>query len=241
MELTRLLVSAAAMAALLLPAAVVPALPFLLAAQTDVPTAEPPDGVYPIGGGVTPPRLLSKVEPKYTEEARAARHQGTTVLSVVIGPDGFVRESKIVRSLGMGLDEKAIEAVRQWRFTPGQKNGRDVAVRASIEVNFRLLDEPAGQMRPAAPGGTAAPKVVRKVEPGYTEAARQAKISGAVALDVEVGVDGRARDIRVVRSLDAGLDQKAIEAVLQWEFAPATNNGQPVAARARIEINFRLN
>jgi len=88
---------------------------------------------------VSPPSLLHKVEPDYTMEARVALHQGTVVLAVVVAADGIARDIRVIRNLGFGLDEKAIEAVEQWRFRPGQKEGEPVPVQATIEVNFRLL------------------------------------------------------------------------------------------------------
>lgn len=96
-------------------------------------------GVYRIGGGVSAPALVFKVEPEYSEEARKAKYQGTVVLSIVVDDKGNPKELKIVRPLGLGLDEKAIEAVQKWRFRPGQLNGKAVAVAATVEVNFRLL------------------------------------------------------------------------------------------------------
>ena len=96
------------------------------------------DRVFRVGGGVSPPALIHKVDPEYTEQARAANLQGTVILYVEIGPDGTASNFKVVRSLGMGLDEKAIEAVKQWKFRPGQKDGQPVTVAATIEVNFRL-------------------------------------------------------------------------------------------------------
>jgi len=77
-------------------------------------------------------------DPQYSEEARKAKYQGTVVRWAVIGPDGRPRELRAARSLGMGLDEKAIEAVKLWRFEPAMKDGRPVAVQINIEVNFRL-------------------------------------------------------------------------------------------------------
>jgi TonB family protein len=96
-------------------------------------------GVYRVGGGVSAPVLLSKVEPAYSPEALAAQFQGTVVLSVVIRPDGRVYNIQVVRSLGLGLDEQAAEAVTQWKFEPGKRGGAPVAVGATIEVNFRML------------------------------------------------------------------------------------------------------
>ncbi|MGI8746192.1 MAG: TonB family protein [Bryobacteraceae bacterium] len=92
-----------------------------------------------IGGGVTSPKLMSKVEPEYTDEARAAKYQGQAVLSVEVGTDGLAHNIQIVRGLGLGLDDKAIEALTQWRFQPGTKDGQPVTVIANIEINWRLM------------------------------------------------------------------------------------------------------
>jgi TonB family protein len=96
-------------------------------------------GVFKVGGGVTAPSLLYKVEPEYSEEARKAKYQGVVVLYVEVDPSGKAVNPRVVRSLGLGLDEKAIEAVRKWKFRPGYKDGKAVTVAATIEVNFRLL------------------------------------------------------------------------------------------------------
>jgi protein TonB len=96
-------------------------------------------GAYRIGGGVSSPSVLSKVEPEYSEEARKAKWQGTVVLQLVVDEHGLPKDPKVTRSLGLGLDQKAIEAVMKWRFKPGMKDGKPVPVIATIEVNFRLL------------------------------------------------------------------------------------------------------
>lgn len=85
------------------------------------------------------PVLLHKVEPDYSEEARKAKFQGTVLLSVEIDESGRVRGVRVTRPVGLGLEEKAIAAVRQWRFKPALKDGKPVATPASVEVNFRLL------------------------------------------------------------------------------------------------------
>ena len=95
-------------------------------------------GVYRVGGGVLAPKVLYDPDPDYSEEARKAKYQGTVVLWVIIGSDGRPHEIKVQRSLGMGLDEKAVEAVRRWKFEPAKKDGQAVAVQISVEVVFRL-------------------------------------------------------------------------------------------------------
>src|ERR1700693_3797771 len=101
----------------------------IAAAQTD-------EKVYRIGEeGVTPPTVLSRTEPVYTEEARNAKLRGTVELSVEIDRDGLAQNIQVTRSLDGGLDQSAIAAVQQWRFKPGEKNGTPVRVAAKIEIN----------------------------------------------------------------------------------------------------------
>ncbi len=95
-------------------------------------------GVFRVGGGVSAPRAITTPDPEYSEEARKAKYQGVVVLWLIVGPDGKPRDMRVARSLGMGLDQKAIEAVKQWRFEPAMKDGRPVAVQINVEVNFRL-------------------------------------------------------------------------------------------------------
>jgi TonB family protein len=118
---------------------------FELLTATEAAKAESdamPPGVFRIGGEVTAPSVLFKVEPKYSKQALKAKLDGTVVLYVEVGPDGQPHNMRVVRSLGMGLDEKAIDAVEQWKFRPGYKGGKPVTVAATIEVNFRLLKDP---------------------------------------------------------------------------------------------------
>src|SRR5438045_1686893 len=95
-------------------------------------------GLYRVGGGVSPPRIIYQIDPEFSEEARKAKYQGTVIVNVEIFPDGRVHNARIARSLGLGLDEKALEAVRQWKFEPARKDGQPVAVLVNVEVNFRL-------------------------------------------------------------------------------------------------------
>jgi TonB family protein len=97
-------------------------------------------GPYHAGiGGVTAPSLLFKVEPEYSEEARKAKYQGIVLLYVEIDPGGRATNIRVQGSLGLGLDEKAVKAVKKWKFLPGKKDGKAVPVAATIEVTFRLL------------------------------------------------------------------------------------------------------
>lgn len=95
-------------------------------------------GAYKVGGSVLAPRPLAMPDPDYTEQAREAKLQGMCVLKLIVGADGKPREIRVIRSLGMGLDEKAIAAVSQWTFAPATKDGTPVPVLISVQVIFKL-------------------------------------------------------------------------------------------------------
>ena len=95
-------------------------------------------GAFKVGGGVSAPKAIYAPDPEYSEEARKAKYQGTCVLWLVVGPDGKARDIRVARTLGLGLDEKAMEAVKTWKFEPAMKDGKPVAVQINVEVTFRL-------------------------------------------------------------------------------------------------------
>ncbi|HEV2964881.1 MAG TPA: energy transducer TonB [Candidatus Angelobacter sp.] len=104
-----------------------------------------PGNNYGHGGGIggnghiTTPKLIYSPDPEFSEEARKSKHQGVVVMTVLVGTDGKVHDARVTQSLGMGLDEKAMETVKLWKFEPARaSDGTLVAVYASIEVNFRL-------------------------------------------------------------------------------------------------------
>jgi TonB family protein len=101
-------------------------------------TSEPADGVYRVGHGVSNPRLIHNVEPEFSEQARQAGYEGICVLELVVDAEGMPKNIKVVRPIGMGLDDKAIAAVEQWTFEPAMKDGTPVAVRINVEVSFHL-------------------------------------------------------------------------------------------------------
>jgi len=96
-------------------------------------------GIRGFAGDFTAPVVIFKIEPEFSEDARKAKLQGIVMLSAEVDTNGRVRNVRVLRSLGLGLDDKAIEAVQQWRFRPGYRDGRPVVQSAIIEVNFHLL------------------------------------------------------------------------------------------------------
>ncbi len=98
-----------------------------------------PPGIFPAGrGGVTVPEVVFSPEPSFSDEARKSKSQGIVLLMLVVGKDGHPYDIRVRQSLGMGLDEKAIEAVNHWRFRPGTLNGQPVATQIAVQVDFHL-------------------------------------------------------------------------------------------------------
>ncbi len=95
-------------------------------------------GLFHVGGGVSPPRQIYAPEPEFSEEARKAKYQGVCTLGLIVGTDGRPSNIRVLSSLGMGLDEKAIEAVKNWKFEPAMKDGHPVRVEIAVEVDFHL-------------------------------------------------------------------------------------------------------
>ncbi|MGP8184885.1 MAG: energy transducer TonB [Terracidiphilus sp.] len=96
-------------------------------------------GVYQIGGGISAPVVIHSVDPEFSDEARRAKYQGICLVSLIVDAQGNPQNVHVARALGMGLDEKAIEAVRQYKFKPAMKDGKTpVAVVVTVEVDFRI-------------------------------------------------------------------------------------------------------
>ena len=92
----------------------------------------------PVDSTVTGPQVIEKFSPDYSEEARAAELEGTVLLTAVIAPDGTARDMRVTQSLGLGLDEKALEAIQRWRFTPATLSGRPIPFPTTVNVDFLL-------------------------------------------------------------------------------------------------------
>ena len=93
-----------------------------------------------VGGSVTPPVAIHMANPKYTAQARKAKFSGQVVVSMIVGTDGEPRDVHILRGVGMGLDEEAMKAVKQYKFKPAMQNGKPVAVYVNVQVNFQIRD-----------------------------------------------------------------------------------------------------
>lgn len=177
------------------------------------------EATLPVTRDVSAPVVLYKVDPAYTEEARKAGYSGTVVLQLVVDTGGTARDIRVVRGLGLGLDEKAVEAVGKWRFRPGYRGGQPVAVQASVEVNFRLLDDAptSRKARPGQPVGRADALTVPECPQG-NEAYLRGDYATAFAQYLPLAEQGNAYaqvDLGTLYYHGAGVDQDYAKAV-EW-------------------------
>jgi TonB family protein len=178
-------------------------------------------------------------------DAAVCREAGAIAVRVTVGTDGVPHGVRPVEGGASVLGDAAVKAVESWRFEPASGNGKKREADGAIEFECRPGN--VEEKTPAVPtrqyrvgGGVSAPVLLSKLEPEYSERARQAKHQGTSMLYVQISPEGRATNIHVVRRLGMGLDQKAVEAVRHWRFKPGVKDGTPVTVEATIEVNFRL-
>ena len=208
---------------------------------------------------IVPGKISHKVVPKYPKEARKAKIEGEVVAQATIEPSGSVSRVAII-SGDLKLAEEVVDAVRAWKFGPYLQDGSPVRVIQNIAFKF-AQDQKRAEMEPLPaptlaknltpqlfPGGgvfrvggaVSAPRIISSTAAQYSEKARKAKYQGVCVLSLIVTSEGTPRDVRIVRSLGMGLDEKAIEAVSQWKFEPGIKDGKPVAVMVDVEVNFHL-
>jgi TonB family protein len=195
----------------------------------------PPPGVHRVGGNVTAPRVVTRVEPVYPAEARRARIAGMVILEMVINEEGEVENARVLKPLPFGLDQTALDAVRQWKFEPGMIEGKPVKVLFNITINFRPSEESADAQRL-----TVAPMKIAGPEPIYPAEARAARTAGIVVLEVSINEEGAVTEVTVGKSLTSALDAAAVAAVRQWVFSPGQRDGKAVASKQAVTIPFAL-
>lgn len=193
--------------------------------------------VYRPGPDVIAPFVVAKTTPAYTDEARLAKLEGSVLLSLVIDADGAPSDVQVARSLGLGLDESAVENVRTWQFRPGTKNGRPVDVRVNEEVFFRpvrtLWDWHAIRAVFQSPGGATRPTLIKTKFPATVDEEENA----SVTVGFDISPKGIPAGLRVVKSSDPKWESAVVRAVRQgWRFRPGSMNGKPVAVPAYFEL-----
>jgi TonB family protein len=213
---------------------------------------EAPDsrsGLSKVGGRISPPEILRSVNAEFSDEARRAKYQGVCLIGLIVDAEGNPQNIHVVRALGMGLDEKAIEAIRQYKFKPAMKDGTTpVPTMITIEVDFRLYSGkkpshispvPIGAPRfDPVPGNAGSLLLINYVEPRYSHFGRKNRISGECVIGLTVDIHGMPQNVHVVTSLDPSLDQNAIEAVKKWRYTPPMINGNAAPIDGTVKVNF---
>jgi len=194
---------------------------------------------------VAPEVIEYTTPPLYSDEAVKRGIEGIVRVEVRVGIDGRPRNLRIVKGLGFGLDENALLAVREWKFTPGRRSGkaeetiREVSVEFSLR-NAELNEAIANDMATRVGPGVVPPRIIHRVDPSYA-GGRDLAHAGPVVLDAVIQENGVPRVVRVVRSLSWELDENAIGALIQWRFSPAIKDGLPVKVRMNVEMTFDSN
>ena len=198
--------------------------------------ADSPPGAYRIGVGVSAPHVVSKREPEYSEEARRARLEGTVTLSLVVDASGAPMNLRVLKGLGLGLDGRALEAVAEWRFAPGQKEGKPVPILATIQVNFRLLPEWQWHLTRLAFNPSDGASVPSLVKPQFPRD-RKTPNPGSVTLTLDVDEHGKPVNLHVEKSSDPDSEHEVIKAMREWTFSPGLKDGTPISEPLTIEFS----
>jgi TonB family protein len=230
------------------------------------PTVELFDGQAPVrvGGNIKPPTKTRDVKPVYPEEALASRVQGVVIIEATIDPLGNVSTARVLRGQPL-LDQAALDAVKEWQFTPTMLNGAAIPVIMTVTVNFTMsgprgsgsIDQAWAPWAPPPPpppppaqlvdgqaavrvgGSIKPPKKLRDVRPVYPADAMAANVQGVVILEATIDATGNVRNARVLRGQPL-LDAAAVEAVNQWQYEPTLLNGVAVPMIMTVTVNFTL-
>lgn len=193
--------------------------------------------MYRPGRGIVAPFVAAKTHPQYTDEARLAKLEGSVLLSLIVGSDGQPREIRVARPLGLGLDERAMENVRMWRFKPGTRSGMPVDVQVDEEVFFRqprnLWDWHLVRAVLRPPAGSTRPVVIQAKFPSTVDTEENASVTVAF----EVGPQGVPSNAHVLKSSNPKWDAAVLRAFeAGWRFRAGALDGKPVTVPAWFEF-----
>jgi TonB family protein len=203
------------------------------AAVPAAPAKEP----LTVGDAIQESRLIYKVNPIYPPLAIRARVMGSVGLKIAVNEEGLVTDVQVIDGHPL-LTDAAVNAVRQWRYSPTTLNGKPVSVIATVTVVFNLGDTPP----PNTIGGNnpdIGSKLIRRVEPVYPELAKRSRVSGKVILEISVNEEGVVTDAQAIDGHPL-LNDAAVDAVRQWKYSPTLMNGKPVPVKATVTVVFRL-
>ena len=189
----------------------------------------------------------------YPKQALNNHVQGAVVLKLLVGKNGKVKGVSLVNGDPM-LSDAASHAAKKWVYGPYLVNGKTEEVTTTVTINFRISKsgQPNVSVTFLAPkelpfsevfkagDGIPPPKLIFAPSPEYSREAIDAHYQGVCVISLIVGPDGLPYNVRVSRPLDFGLNEKAINCVKRWRFAPSTKDGKPVAVAVNVEVTFRL-
>ncbi len=193
--------------------------------------------VFHLGPGIEAPFVAAKTRPAYSDEARLAKLEGSVLLSLVVGGDGHVRDIRVARPLGLGLDESAVDNVGTWHFNPGKKDGIPADVAVQEEVFFRpqrtlwdwhvvraVFQTAPQEARPVLIGARFPPTINEEE-------------NGSVTVAFEIGMNGVPAGMSVIKSSNARWEAEILKAVREgWRFLPGRLNDKPVIVPAWFEF-----
>ena len=203
--------------------------------------------------GLQDPVVIYRKEGEYSEEARRAGVDGEVAMELLVGTDGVPRGIRVLESSTPLLEKPAVDAVAQWRFKPALLNGVPVEKTAKVTMTFKLLTKPvrppesdspvappapqtSPTAKPPAPQ-TTPPLLIYKRDPEYPRLAEQMGQHGTVEMVATIGTDGKVKGVKVLKGPPM-LGRAAADAVMQWIYKPAMQDGVPVESEAEVELNF---
>jgi TonB family protein len=192
-----------------------------------------------IAGDIAPSVAEYTTPPLYSDDARRMGIEGAVVAQAHIDVDGRVNAVRITSGLGWGLDQNALVALRQWRFRPGTRHGVARAMDVDVVIGFTLRNDSinaqiANDMVSLVGPGVTPPQAVHVVD----VRSPRVGVAGTVVLDVVLLEDGTPRIVRILRSLGADADDRAVRAFEQWRFSPAQKDGRSIKVRMNAEVRF---
>jgi TonB family protein len=203
---------------------------------------------------LVPPKVIERVEPEYTDEARLVSLEGTVRLLCDIGEDGSLRDVTVQQGLGLGLDEKAVEAVRKWKFAPGTFDGRPVAMQMTVEVEYgrgsgRTSSWHLGGAEFHPPEGASRPVITSAPFPAGSHLSAQAyetvlrfpaRRSFRAIITFEVDEQGVPRRFAIDTGALPGMGEDAIAFLRSWRFTPGVKDGAAIAVPCRFDFVWGL-
>ena len=197
-------------------------------------------GAVKVKDQIQPPKIIKKVDPVYPEEARKAGIEGVVILQARTDIYGRVKDVMVVRSVP-ALNQAAIDAVKQWVYEPLLIDGQPKEAVFTTTIAFKLNGgkKESGEKEAAGTKEQVEPKIIKKVNPVYPEAARKAGVQGIVLIEAKINEKGDVVAVKVLKSIPE-LDQAAIDAVKQWKYEPVIVEGKAVGVVFTVTIKFAL-